>query len=68
MALHYGPRYDEWLEVVNHSARYSAEDLKAFAQRIEQSQRLTQKQRVDLLQRLGELQIAAVNHKAALSA
>ena len=70
MALHFGPTYNEWLEVINHRAHHSFEDLKAIAERIEEEEfsRLTAAQRADLLHRLGDLQIAVLNHKEALAA
>lgn len=66
MALHLGPTYNEWLEVINHKAHHSFEDLKAIAERIEDREgtRLTSAQHADLLHRLGDLQIAAANHAA----
>ena len=66
MAANLGPTYREWLEVINHRAHHSFEDLKAIAERIEDTEcsRLTSAQRADLLERLGDLQIAAANHAA----
>ena len=66
MAFNQGPTYQEWLEVINHRAHHSFEDLKAIAERIEDTEctRLTEAQRADLLHRLGDLQIAAANHAA----
>ena len=67
MAFNPGPTYNEWLEVINHRAHHSFDDLKAIAERIEEEgthSRLTSAQRADLLRRLGDLQIAAANHAA----
>ena len=66
MAANLGPTYKEWLEVINHRAHHSFEDLQAIAERIEDTEctRLSQAQRADLLHRLGDLQIAAANHAA----
>ena len=70
MTHHIGPTYNEWLEVIHHSAHHSFEDLKAIAERIEDKacSRLTAAQRADLLNRLGDLQIAVLNHEDALAA
>ena len=70
MAINRGPTYREWLEVINHNAHHSFEDLKAITERVEDRtcSRLTEAQRADLLHRLGDLQIAAANHEQALEA